>query len=79
MTGSALLEVIQEVAKKKRRRAVKIWDVMEAAQKQELVTREEIWMLLRSLEKKAYVDIIKAHDAGVIGVSITPLGQAQVT
>ena len=78
MTSNKLLEAIHDLTKKKRRRAIKIHEIVDYAQTLEKTDKDEIWMLIRSLEKKAYIKLIHAQNAGILGVSITPLGETMV-
>jgi len=77
MTTAKLLTIIVQLAQQKRLKAIKVWDVIEYAQQTEGVEKEEIWMLIRTLERRGCVDLVVAEQAGIVAVSLTPVGQAQ--
>ena len=73
MTIITLLNIISRLSREKHIRIIKVWDVIERIQAIEDIEKEEIWMLLRKLEKNAFIDVIRAQNAGIIAVSTTPL------
>ena len=77
MTTRQLLGIIDELAQQKRLKAIKVWDVIEYAQNVEDVEKEEVWMLIRTLERRGCIDLIVAEQAGIVAVSLTPIGLAQ--
>ena len=77
MTSAKLLKAIHDLTKMKGRRAIKIHEIMDYAQTLEKIDRDEICMLMHSLERKAYINLIHAQDVGILGVTITPLGETK--
>ena len=78
MTIITLLNIISRLSREKHLRIIKVWDVIERIQAIEDIEKEEIWMLLRKLEKNAFIDVIRAQNAGIIAVSTTPLGELKL-
>ena len=78
MTTTTLLKIIDQVSREKRLRIVKVWDVIERVQKAEDIDKEEIWMYIRKLEKNAFIDVIRAQEARIVAVSMTPLGEIKL-
>ena len=78
MTTTTLLKIIDQVSREKRLRIVRVWDVIERVQKAEDIDKEEIWMYIQKLEKNAFIDVIRAQEARIVAVSMTPLGEIKL-
>ncbi len=78
MTSNKLLTLIYELSKIIPRRTIRIKEVLQRVElNKESICLGEIQLLLNNLEKKGFVNLTKSGKAGIIAVSLTPLGKAR--